>query len=245
MANEEQKKEHMPVAFISLGPGHYSKLTLEAYSVLHWCDRLFCFAAMSEGRYRSRAMDSVLQADKRLGTKIEVVDLPMHADRTEAMEAYAALAARLAEVWEAEGLNVGVCVEGSSAVYASVRTVMAMLDERGVPWIELAGVPSFVAAAALAGISLCDQQERLTLLPGNTTAAEMERLLAQEGSNLVIMKPSRCEGEIRRFLTERGDDYECHYFENVTGSNQVYKKGAADILSRQHFPYFSIVIIRR
>jgi precorrin-2/cobalt-factor-2 C20-methyltransferase len=232
----------MPVVFISLGPGDYSQLTLEAYSMLHKVDRIFCFGTLCDGRHNSYAVDTILAADKALEQRIELINLPMQADRMEAMQVYADLADRIATEWE-NGKSIGVCVEGSSSVYASVRTVMELLDKRNVRRMEVSGVPSFIAAAALAGISLCDQHERLLIVPGDITADEITERL-DEGCNLVIMKLSRCPDEVRCAVTEHASDCEIHYFENLSCANQVHLDNAEDILAVERFPYFSQMIIK-
>ena len=235
--------EQMPVAFISLGPGDYAQLTLEAYDLLHKIDRIFCFGTSCDGRNNSYAMDTVLAADKALEQRMEVIKLPMQADRIEAMQVYVDLADKIG-IEYGKGKNVGVCVEGSSSVYASVRTVMDLLDKRNIRWMEISGVPSFIAAAALAGISLCNGNERLLIVPGDITADEITGRL-DEGYNLLIMKLSRCADEVRRAVKEHAADCEIHYFENISCGNQVYLNNAEDIWKVSRFPYFSQLIIKR
>ena len=141
MTEQATFREHLPVVFISLGPGNSSRLTLEAYDILHTVDRIFCFGTLSDGQYNSSARDTVLAADKELESFVEVICLPMQSNRTDAVKVYDDLAERIASEWK-DGKNVGVCVEGSSSVYASVRTVMDLLDRRNIHRMELPGVPS-------------------------------------------------------------------------------------------------------
>ncbi|MCE2615767.1 MAG: precorrin-2 C(20)-methyltransferase [Phocaeicola sp.] len=242
MTEQATFREHLPVVFISLGPGNSSRLTLEAYDILHTVDRIFCFGTLSDGQYNSYARDTVLAADKELESFVEVICLPMQSNRTDAVKVYDDLAERIASEWK-DGKNVGVCVEGSSSVYASVRTVMDLLDRRNIHRMELPGVPSFIAAAALAGISLCDRNERLLIVPGNMIATEITQWLS-EGCNIVIMKLSRCVDEVRRAVKEHEADCEVHYFEYISCGNQVHLDNPERILAVESFPYFSQMIIK-
>lgn len=238
----EDKKEQKPIVFISTGPGHYSKLTLEAIAMLRWVDKIYCFAAMDSGHYRSRTLDTLLDADKTLGQKCEIIDLPMDTDTSRALDTYQQLADRLTHEWK-QGTYIAVCAEGATGIYASVRNLMLILSTQQTPWVELPGVPSFIAAAATAGIGLCEQDTRLLVVPGTISAEEMLAQL-RNGTNLVIMKLSRCAEQVRTFINDNADDFEFCYCENVTCPGQQILRDPTQILSLASFPYFSMLIIR-
>lgn len=239
MQTEETQK---PIVFISTGPGHYSKLTLEALALLRWVDKIYCFASLEGEHYHSRTLDTLLEADKSIGQKCEIVDLPMDNDRTQALDAYQHLADKLAQEWK-DGKYVAVCAEGATGIYASVRNLMLMLSAQQIPWVELPGIPSFVAGAALAGIGLCEQNTRMLVVPGDITTNEILEHLRNH-TNLVIMKPTRCEKEIKAFIQNNACDFEFYYCENISCPGQRIVHEPCEILKIETFPYFSILIIR-
>ena len=117
---------------------------------------------------------------------------------------------------------------------------MDRLMEMGVECEQTPGVPSFIAAASIAGLHLVKLQERLLIIPGKISAEEILRLTS-EGYNLVIMKLSLAHEAVSEAFFE-AKDLQFHYFENIGTPNQKY-----EILKEMpnNFPYFSLIIINR
>ena len=76
-------------------------------------------------------------------------------------------------------------------IYASIHYVMERLEEASIPVVQSAGIPSFITAAASAGLSLISQQQRLTILPGDADAEMLHQLLSSNHV-VVVMKLSPC-----------------------------------------------------
>lgn len=157
------------------------------------------------------------------------------------MAAYDSLFAEI-EKLHADGKKICVAAEGDAGFYASIHYVYERLQKEGIPVEHIAGVPSFIAAGARAGIHLVSGTETLTVLPGTATADEVARHIEREEA-VVIMKLSKCAQNMHE-LIRLHPEYDYHYFENVGTANDVYLDRPDLILSRA-FPYFSMLIARR
>ncbi len=215
------------VYFISLGPGDISMLTCEARDVL----ASVCVVIASGKR--------TTELVRRVCAKAELIemDITMSSDRCAAMVEYDRICSLIES--RASSHDLAVVVEGDCSVYASVHYVMDMLADKGYEVRQLPGVPSFVAAAAQAGISLVCQDESLVVLPGSLSS------VSQMADTTVVMKLSRCEDYVKHLMSSStADSMEFHYFENVCMPNSFYSKNVRGIMSRK-FPYFSLMIIKK
>ncbi|MGYP000078602626 len=164
----------------------------------------------------------------------------MSKDRTFANQAYDALCTEIASL-VATGKNVAITAEGDSGFYSSVNYMFDKLASMNLPVTTVAGVPAFIAAGAISGLHIVKQEEKLVVLPGTTTAEELDALLSN-GHVVVIMKLSQCTEEIHRFM-QKSPCHEYHYYENVGTSDELHTTAYNDI-TRKDFPYFSLMIIR-
>lgn len=221
--------------FVSLGPGDVDMVTLGTLRVLNEADKIYCF----ESNGASRAADIIQLTGTDMG-KVCRVDAPMCTDRHLVNAVYDHLADSIMQD-VANGLDIAVATEGDSSIFATTHYVMDRLVARGVECGQMAGVPSFIAAANLAGLHLIKLQERLTVIPGRITADEIESLV-DAGNNLVIMKLSMAHDAIATLLSRR-PDFSFHYFENVGTERQLYLKLTSENLMDK-FPYFSLMIIQ-
>lgn len=95
--------------------------------------------------------------------------------------------------------------------------------------------------AASIGLSIVEQEERLTVCPGKVDRELFSRIAS--GSEVaVVMKLSQCEEEVKHFISLE-ERLVCHYFENVGADGEFYTCDKKDILARE-FPYFSLMIIK-
>lgn len=188
----------------------------------------------------SRALDIM----KELGIREEKVclfDLPMSKDRSKAIEAYDGVREKAARCFD-EGRSVCIVAEGDIGIYSSVHYVYERLQEEGYPVLHIPGIPSFVAANALAGLHLVSGEERLQVVPGNPKPGELERAVF-DGYSIVVMKLSQCREEVVDFM-KMYPNLGYHYFENVGTDEQKYTSSLEEIQNMEKFPYFSIMIIR-
>ena len=231
---------HYPILFISLGPGDPELITLKGWKALQAADIVFC--PETEGRNgerTSRAANIV----RRLGVGDDHIRrflLPMSKRREAALQAYDGVYAE-ARALQDEGLHVCIVAEGDAGFYSSVHYVFERLRADGRAVEHVAGIPAFIAAGALAGLHTASQEQRLTVLPGTATAQELERLV-DDGGTVVIMKLSQCAGEVHRCIRLH-PEYDYRYFENVGTPQEKYISDRQQ-LETLRFPYFSLLIIR-
>ena len=222
------------IKFISLGPGAAEMVTLGTLRSLEEAQKVYCFAVGES----SHAADIIAQLDIDQ-SKVITVKIPMSHDREKANAVYDELASTIRKEHEA-GKTIAVATEGDSGIFATTHYVMDRLVEMGIECEQIPGIPSFIAAASIAGLHLVKLQERLLVIPGKTTAEEIIRLTS-EGYNLVIMKLSMAHEAVSKAFHET-KDLQFHYFENIGTTTQKY-----EILKEMpnNFPYFSLMIIKR
>lgn len=217
-----------PVSFVSLGPGGLDSVTVGAVKTLAESTRVVCAGS------RCKAIVSEVPGVDAAG--VEVWDIPM---TSEASSAYERLADHVADLYS-RGERVAVTVEGDMSLYSSMHYVMDLLADSGIEVRAVAGVPALAAASAVAGLHLVKHDERLTVIPGNATAMELNDLI-EEGSAIVVMKASRCRESFMELLAHR-PCLEFYYLESV-GTPQEYVTSQAEDIYERRFPYFSIILI--
>ena len=213
-----------PIQFVSLGPGEAELITLKGLKALQNADCIFCpETPVRDGHSLSRAADIMFRLDIP-ANRIRRFSLPMSKQRTDALNAYD-------QVYAA----------ALSLHHASVHYIYKKLQAAGIPVEQIAGIPAFIAAGARGGLHIANQEERLTVIPGITTAEEIERLI-QSQNTVVIMKLSQCTDEVHRCIRLH-PEYDYRYFENVGTPQEKYISDGQQ-LETLRFPYFSLLIIR-
>ena len=163
----------------------------------------------------------------------------MSKNREAALQVYDTMLGDAAKLFR-EGRRLVVAVEGDVSIYASIHYVSDKLKDEGVPVQQVAGIPSFIAAAAMADLSLISQQQRLVVLPGDADAETLERMLGSQHV-VVVMKLSQCAEAVKDFLRQH-PAVECHYVENV-GTLEAYHTSSNDVILSRPFPYFSLCVL--
>ena len=226
------------MTFPSLGPGDPELLTLKAVRMLREADIVVVpVTESSDGTTKSRAADII--GEWCATSKMQRYVLPMQRNREAVMQVYDHICREVAE-WYHDGQRVVVVVEGDVSIYASIHYVLDQLLQKNIPVTQEPGIPSFIAAAASAGLSLISQKQRLVVLPGDADIEELRRLLTS-GHVVVVMKLSQCQQVLKDYLLQYPDAV-CHYFENVGTAEAFHTSSCDEILSRQ-MPYFSLCIL--
>ena len=226
------------VIFLSLGAGAPEQLTLGALSTLRAADLVVVPATKSpDGSLSSRA--ATIIGDYCSRERMRLYALPMQQDRQSVHAVYDQICQDVSEAYR-QGLRVVVVVEGDVSIYASIHYVMDHLQQQGVAVTQWPGIPSFVAAAAMAGLSLVSGKQRLTILPGDADSDTLGQLLAHNHV-VVVMKLSQCKETVKAFLQDH-PTLTCHYFENVGTPQAFHTTDLPTILGRP-VPYFSLCIL--
>ena len=226
------------VTFLSLGPGDPELLTLKAVRLLREADVVMIPATQGrDGQVSSRARSIIGQWVTE--EHMRLYPLPMSKNREAALQTYDTMVNDAAALFR-EGRRVVIAVEGDVSIYASIHYVLCKLQADGIPVAQVPGIPSFIAAAAMADLSLVSQQQRLVVLPGDADVATLQQLLDSHHV-VVVMKLSQCADAVKEFLRQHSNT-ECHYFENV-GTTEAYHTSVSDEILSRHIPYFSLCIL--
>lgn len=230
-----------PVRFVSLGPGEAELITVKGLKALQAADCIFCPETESkEGACTSRAANIMGQLD--ISPKnIRRFALPMNKQREKALNAYDQVYQEASNL-QKEGKKICIVAEGDAGFYSSIHYILEKLKADGVPVEHIAGIPAFIAAGAMGGLHVASQEERLTVIPGITTAEEIIALIEKK-STVVIMKLSQCTDEVHRCI-HLHPEYAYHYFENIGNAHEKYMNDSK-LIETLRFPYFSLLIIRR
>ena len=222
-----------PVSFLSLGPGDPELLTLKVVKALREAD----IVVVPSTTGKSRAAEIIREWCNE--DRMYRYELPMQKDRTAVRKVYDDICQQVV-AWYNEEKHVVIVVEGDVSIYASIHYVLDELKRRDIPVTQQPGIPSFIAAAAMADLSLVSGQQRLVVLPGDADGETLELLLTSNHV-VVIMKLSQCAEALKDFLRQH-PAVTCHYFENVGTTEAFHTVQCDEILSRQ-LPYFSLCIL--
>jgi precorrin-2/cobalt-factor-2 C20-methyltransferase len=222
-----------PVSFLSLGPGDPELLTLKVVKTLREAD----IVVIPSTAGRSRAAEIIREWCD--GDKMYRYELPMQKDRSAVRKVYDDICQQVV-AWYNEERRIAIVVEGDVSIYASIHYVLDELKRMDIPVIQQPGIPSFIAAAAMADLSLVSGQQRLVVLPGDADDEMLEQLLASNHV-VVIMKLSQCAEALKDFLRQH-PAVVCHYFENV-GTAETFHTSVCDVILSRQIPYFSLCIL--
>lgn len=229
-----------PVKFVSLGPGDAELMTLKSLRALNEADIIIAPSTVNEqGNENSRATNLIRTAG--CSTPVETFVLPMSRKRDAAMAVYEQIYKRAKTLYNEEK-RVAIAVEGDAGIYASVHYVLEQMEKENIQTEQLPGIPSFIAAGALAHLHLISQNERLVVAPGNMTVREIEDFV-DNNYCVTAMKLKSNMMAIRECMNLH-PEYEVHYFENVGTTDAFYTKDKESIKMRD-IPYFSLAIIRK
>lgn len=237
----KRKKMLEPIQFVSLGPGDPELITLKGMKALQMADVVFCPATVTPaGKVLSRAMDILLELDiDRL--KIESFLVPMHKDRSKAVESYKSISQKIADSCK-KGLRIAVTAEGDAGFYSSSYYINENLLALNIPTRRIEGIPAFISCGRLSDIHIVKQEEELIVIPGVASAEILKNHIEHERT-VVIMKPSQCEAAIKMVMHDVLAHF--HYFENVGISQKEFYSDDIHVISEKKFPYFSLLIIRK
>lgn len=229
-----------PVTLVSLGPGDPELITLKGLRTLQEADCIFCPETGTRPGASACSRAAHILAQLHIpDNKIERFHLPMSKDRQQAMAAYDQAFLQIRTLC-ADNRRICIVAEGDAGLYASIHYIYDRLHSEGYPVEQIPGIPAFIASGARAGLHLVSQQQRLTVIPGLATTEDIEQLLG-EGGTVVIMKLSQCTDEIHRCIRLH-PEYTYQYFENV-GTEQERLLTDPQALANLRFPYFSLMII--
>jgi precorrin-2/cobalt-factor-2 C20-methyltransferase len=220
---------------VGLGPGAPDLLTLRAARLIESA-KVIAYPALEDGASFAR---SIAAGHIPAGAREIVMPVPMTTERPPAQAAYDRGAADIAAALEA-GEDVVCLCEGDPFFYGSFMYLFARLAPR-FEVVVVPGVNSIAAVAASAGKPLVARNERLTVLPGPLSEAELtERIAGAE--SVAIMKVGRHLPKIRHVIEALGLTDRATYVERASLPQEVVLplSEAPDAA-----PYFSMILLTK
>ena len=220
---------------VGLGPGAPDLLTLRAARLIESA-KVIAYPALEDGASFARSIAAGLIP---AGAREIVMPVPMTTERPPAQAAYDRGAADIAAALEA-GEDVVCLCEGDPFFYGSFMYIFARLAPR-FEVVVVPGVNSIAAVAASAGKPLVARNERLTVLPGPLSEAELtERIAGAE--SVAIMKVGRHMPKIRHVIEALGLTDRATYVERASLPQEVVLplSEAPDAA-----PYFSMILLTK
>lgn len=218
---------------VGVGAGDPEDVTCKAVRVLEQCHVI----GLQESR---TAYEIARQACPVIAKKEQLLLLlPMSREEQTLKQAWREAAGQIMEKLE-EGKDVALPVLGDPTIYAAVGYLKEELDKEGYETIFINGIPSFVRAAADAGITLVQGKEPLHILPG---ICEAEELLQLSGTH-VYMKAGRKLPVLRQRLEQMAQGESEVYCVEKAGWKDKSLQTGQNALSEEH-GYYTLVIVKQ
>ena len=219
---------------LGVGPGDPELLTLKAVRILREADVI---AVPDKGSGEKTAFRIVQEyvADKTILTCVT----PMVRDQAVLDAAHDQIAADICALLE-DGKNVAFITLGDPTVYATYMYIHRRVLSRGYETVLVPGVPSFCAVATRLNTSLCEQSQRLLIVPASHK--DMEDCLNVD-ANLVFMKAGREIGALKEKLAEHGLLEHASLVANCGMEGEQVWEHFADM--PENTGYFSVVLVKK
>ena len=219
---------------LGVGPGDPELLTLKAVRILR---EAYVIAVPDKGSGEKTAFRIVQEyvADKTILTCVT----PMVRDQAVLDAAHDQIAADICALLE-DGKNVAFITLGDPTVYATYMYIHRRVLSRGYEAVLVPGVPSFCAVAARLNTSLCEQSQRLLIVPASHK--DMEDCLNVD-ANLVFMKAGREIGALKEKLAEHGLLEHASLVANCGMEGEQVWEHFADM--PENTGYFSVVLVKK
>ena len=217
---------------LGVGPGDPELLTVKAVRLLKEADII---AVPDKGSGNKTALQIVSQYVE--GKELLYCATPMTRDRSLWDSYHEAIADKICALLD-QGKMVAFITLGDPTVYSTYIYVHKKVAARGYDAQLVPGVPSFCAAAARLGISLCENKERLLIVPASCDLKDSLSIDA----NKVFMKAGSAIGTLQEQLKEAGLLDKASMVANCTMENEKVYPHFADM--QQDSGYFSLVILK-
>ena len=169
------------IYLLGIGPGDPELVTVKAARIMREADLVYIPKTGERDSISEIITAPYVDEDKK-----KVVSIPMALGHDKSEEAYGEIAAEIAAL-AAKGKSIAFVTLGDSMLYSTARYLARHLKKLGTAYEFVAGVPSYVAAANRAEISLGDLKERFMVSPMPDTMEEL-CALPTDFATVVLMK---------------------------------------------------------
>ena len=186
----------MPVFYaVSTGPGGAELITLKALRILKSCDIIF----YPESKKNSIALNSLKNLESEIDLSHKSLfpcNFSMTEDEKKSESEYKIIAEHCLDFLK-NGKDVAMLSIGDVSLYSTAGKTASLIKKAGFKVEFVAGVNSFSAAASSASLSLCEKDQALSVIPGDSffNDGKLESELKNAGSK-ILMKMGRHLKEI-------------------------------------------------
>ena len=217
---------------LGVGPGDPELLTLKAVRLLKEADVV---AVPDKGSGKKTALQIVKSFVE--GKELLFCPTPMLRDRSAWDQHHEKVADDICGLLDA-GKTVSFITLGDPTIYSTYIYIHKKVAARGYEAELVPGVPSFCAAAARLGQSLCENTERLLIVPASCQLQDSMDIKA----NKVFMKAGSNMKSLQLQLEQNGLLENASMVENCSMENERVYAHFGDM--QEDSGYFSLVIVK-
>ncbi|MCL2046078.1 MAG: precorrin-2 C(20)-methyltransferase [Oscillospiraceae bacterium] len=222
---------------IGTGPGDPELLTLKAINTIERCSVIAVPKSSGDGE---RVAYSIVEKYV-IGKQLHECHFPMVRDLEERKKARLLAAEGLVKHLD-DGKDVAFVTLGDPTTYSTYMYMHEIVVSQGYEAEIVPGITSFAASAAALGISLCEGDETLMIIPASQNE-RIEELLRQPG-NKVIMKSGRDLAGVLEKLKELGYGDKTKVACEVSMENQQLYMSIDEYEKAPEGGYFTLVIVK-
>ncbi|MBK5274515.1 MAG: precorrin-2 C(20)-methyltransferase [Desulfuromonadales bacterium] len=227
---------------VGVGPGDPELLTRKAERILRQADVIL--APISRPGEASVALDTVRKFLDERRQEIILHQFPMTSDRTRLIPAWQEAAALIA-ARVAAGQDVAFITIGDPLLYSTFIYLLRIFRET-CPQIAIEiipGISSINTAAAAAGVTLAEAEERIAIIPATAGMDKVVEALVTYDT-VVLLKVKPLFGELLEVLGRMGRGQSSVFVERVGSPRQKVLTGLAEMAG--HNPdYLSLMIVKQ
>lgn len=230
---------------VSTGAGNAELLTLQAIRVLKSCEVIF----YPESEKNTIALASISQITQIDFSKKTLVPckFSMTKDEDKRSAEYQKVASEC-EKYLLKGKSVAMLSIGDVSLYSTAARTAQLVQNHGFEVIFVAGVNSFSSAACSSLVSLCERDEKLSVIPGDAYYIEgkLQSSLKEEGTK-VLMKMGRHLKEIISILNEEKLIQNATLVQRASlPEEKIFRGTELMTLSKEDFEnaYLSVLIVK-
>jgi precorrin-2/cobalt-factor-2 C20-methyltransferase len=227
---------------VGVGPGDPELLTRKAERVLRQADVIL--APVSNPSETSVALETVREFLDESRQKIIIHQFPMTSDINRLIPAWQEAGDLIAGL-VADGKDVAFITIGDPLLYSTFIYLLRILSESypQIPIEIIPGISSINTAAAIAGVSLAEADERIAIIPATAGMEKVIEALATYDT-VVLLKVKPLFGEILQVLKQMGREQSTVFVERVGSARQKVLTNLAEMAD--HRPdYLSLMIIKQ
>lgn len=218
-----------------VGAGSTDCITLGALRAIESSDMIF--APVKKTGEKSTALEIIRRAAQIPENKITELEFPMTRDREAWQRAHSAAAEKIISVMR-EGKTAAFITLGDVSLYSTAAYMGKIIRAEGYETEIISAVPSFIAAANAARLSLAESDESVLVIP----ASSIEKIgrYLNDFDTLVIMKAGRAIKELYALL-------KAHNLENnavVCSDIGMSTQKVTPLTQDGSYGYFTTVIIK-